>query len=431
MKSLKRHSAFLIPSLVLLAIAGLFILPGWKQSGKRSYSKYLPVSLTAQASGINRWSQAVQQIKADRGEPTGKQAKVDIPHQVRHYSDTRRFLATQVAEVKEHGLRTPQDLVELGEMIANGEMVSLSPATEKYVLFGVGASAGKNPFTRYINGKSVPVYNEAGLRSEHQRIADERLKSEKEIAALKQEISGLGKRERSRRAKLQSQITAEQKEIKAGAEDKELLDRYYDNAATREQLFSQYESLEALSKKFRERDFNIEDNAARRDMKVRMLSSLRSEALKVLEEIADSYYQKFQRPLPVTSLVRPDEYQNALSKVNPNATKIDTPPHSTGLAFDIYYRYMTAAEQAHVMDHLAKLKDAARIEVLRENRDHYHVFAFIDGSRPGESLIASSRSGSAATKAAKPVTTSKATKKAAKKKVATKKMVRKTRKHRR
>ena len=401
MNSLKRHSAFLLPSLVLLAIAGLFILPGWKQSGKRSYSKYLPVSLTAQASEINRWSLAVQQIKADRGEPTGKQAKVDIPQQVRHYGDTRRFLAIQVAEVKEHGLRTPQDLVELGEMIANGEMVSLSPATEKYVLFGVGARAGKNPFTRYINGKSVPVYDELGLRREHQRIAEERLQSEKEIAALKHEISGLGKRERSRRAKLQSQITAEQKEIKAGTEDKELLDRFYDNAETRAQLFSQYESLEILSKKFRERDFNIEDDAARREMKVRMLSSLRPEALRVLEEIADSYYQKFQRPLPVTSLVRPDEYQNALSKVNPNATKIDTPPHSTGLAFDIYYRYMTAAEQAHVMDHLSKLKDAARIEVLRENRDHYHVFAFIDGSRPGEKLIAASRSGSAvATKAA-------------------------------
>ena len=143
-----------------------------------------------------------------------------------------------------------------------------------------------------------------------------------------------------------------------------------------------------------------------------MLSSLRPEALKVLEEIAASYHEKFQRPLPITSLVRPDEYQNALSKVNPNATKIDTPPHSTGLAFDIYYRYMTAEEQAHVMDHLAKLKDAARIEVLRENRDHYHVFAFVDGSRPNEKLIAASRSGSAVTKAvAKPVEKPKATKK--------------------
>jgi hypothetical protein len=434
MKSLKRHSAFLIPSLVLLAIAGLFVLPGWKQSGRRNYSTYLPVSFSAQASEMNRWSLAVQQVKADRGEPMGKQAKVDIPHQVRHYSDTRRFLAIQVAEVKEHGLRTPQDLVELGEMIKNGEMVSLSPATDKYVLFGVGANAGKNPFTRYINGKSIPLYNEAGLRRVYQRIADERARSEKQIAGPKQEMGGLGKRERSKRAKLQSQIAAAQKELKASADNKELLDSYYGKDEMRAELFSEYESLAALSKDFRERDFNIEDDTARRDMKVRMLSSLRPEALKVLEEIAASYHEKFQRPLPITSLVRPDEYQNALSKVNPNATKIDTPPHSTGLAFDVYYRYMTAEEQAHVMDHLAKLKDAARIEVLRENRDHYHVFAFVDGSRPNEKLIASSRSGSAAVKAvAKPVEKSKATKKMTKKaskKAPAKKVVRKVRKRR-
>jgi hypothetical protein len=169
-------------------------------------------------------------------------------------------------------------------------------------------------------------------------------------------------------------------------------------------------------------------------MKVRLLSSLRPEALAVLEEIAGAYYEKFQLPLPITSLVRPDEYQHALSKVNPNATKIETPPHSTGLAFDIYYRYMTAAEQAHVMDHLSKLKDAARIEVLRENRDHYHVFAFVDGNRPNERLIAASRSGNASAPvpkaAAKPVAKPKATKKAVAKKKVTKKAVSKTRKRR-
>jgi hypothetical protein len=51
---------------------------------------------------------------------------------------------------------------------------------------------------------------------------------------------------------------------------------------------------------------------------------------------------------------------------------------------------MTAAEQGHVMSHLAELKDAGRIEVLREYRDHYHVFAFVDGSRPAEKFIGAS-----------------------------------------
>ena len=81
------------------------------------------------------------------------------------------------------------------------------------------------------------------------------------------------------------------------------------------------------------------------------------------------------------------EYQRQRNETNPNATLIDVPPHTTGLAFDIYYRYLTAAEQEFVMSELARLSDEGRIEALRELRDHYHVFAFAEGTRPAESLI--------------------------------------------
>ena len=66
---------------------------------------------------------------------------------------------------------------------------------------------------------------------------------------------------------------------------------------------------------------------------------------------------------------------------------IDTPPHSTGLAFDIDYRYMSIAEQNFVMNELARLKNEGRIEVIRERGANYHVFAFIDGQRPSDDLI--------------------------------------------
>jgi hypothetical protein len=85
--------------------------------------------------------------------------------------------------------------------------------------------------------------------------------------------------------------------------------------------------------------------------------------------------------------VRPDEYQRQLRETNPNATLIEVPPHTTGLAFDIFYRYMSAAEQTFIMSELGRLRDQGRIEVLRENRDHYHVFAFADGQRPDDDLI--------------------------------------------
>ncbi len=390
MGTIKRHSAPLLITLVLIAVVALLMLPGLRKRGRHGYTNYLPAPLAAQAAEVNHWTAAVAKVKENRGEPAGKQAKVEIPSQLRHYSDTRRFLAIQVAEVREEGIKTPQDLVDLAGMINRGEMVAVQPVAENYILFGVGGSAGKQPFTRFENGRSVPLFNQTALQQEYARIAATRQTLTHEIAALKKELGGLGRRERSKRAGLQKQINIRDTEAKAAIEYKELLDRDYSDEVRRTALFASYDSVAGIGKKFPGRDFSIEDPSARRDLKVRLLSSMRPEAFKVMEEIAEAYRNEFDRPLPITSLVRPDEYQLQLSKTNPNATRIETPPHSTGLAFDIFYGYMSAAEQAFVMDHLARLKDAGRIEVLRENRDHYHVFAFVDGARPAESLISAS-----------------------------------------
>jgi hypothetical protein len=152
-----------------------------------------------------------------------------------------------------------------------------------------------------------------------------------------------------------------------------------------------YQSLQTLAKNFAGRSFDLAIPSDREIMKVAMLSSLRPEALRILEEVAMAYHRQFSRPLPVSSLVRPEQYQHALRRVNRNAVLIDTPPHSTGLAFDIDYRYMSAAEQTFVMAELARLKNAGRIEVIRERNANYHVFAFMNGVRPGDELIAAAR----------------------------------------
>jgi hypothetical protein len=388
MKERKISPAFLaISFLIVLSMAALS-LPGLKRRGQTGgYAQYLPAPSTAVAAELSSWTQGVQKIKEDRKEPTGKQAKVETPQQLKHYSDTRRFLAIQVAEWREHQFNTPHDFVDLAAMIKSGEMVELQQVSRNYILYGVGGSADVEPFTRYENGKRIALYSEADLTGQYARLTGARASLENEIKTLKGELGSLNKRERALRGRLQSQINEKEKALKAKLENQEMLDRSYADAAKRQQLFTDYDSLDSLAKGFANRTYDIEDGRARRDMKVRMLSHLRPEALKVLEEVASAYREKYDRPLPITSLVRPDEYQHALSKTNPNATKIETPPHSTGLAFDVYYKFMTAEEQAFVMDYLARLKDEGRIEVLRENRDHYHVFAFVDGARPDESLI--------------------------------------------
>ena len=165
--------------------------------------------------------------------------------------------------------------------------------------------------------------------------------------------------------------------------------KVYDQAE-QQKLSRDYEALHALAKNFGGRSYDINNPSDREALKINMLSSLRPEALKILEEVASAYHRQFDRPLPVSSLVRPEQYQRALRRVNRNAVLIETPPHSTGLAFDIDYRYMGGAEQSFVMTELARLKKEGRIEVIRERNANYHVFAFIHGKRPPDDLIAAS-----------------------------------------
>ncbi len=159
---------------------------------------------------------------------------------------------------------------------------------------------------------------------------------------------------------------------------------------SRPELLAHYQSLNTLAKNFNGRSFDLNNPADRYAMKVNMLSSIRPQALKIIEEVAASYKQRFDRPLPVSSLVRPEQYQRALRRVNRNAVTIDTPPHSTGLAFDIDYRYMSVAEQNFVMNELARIKNQGRIEVIRERNANYHVFAFVTGTRPSDELVSAS-----------------------------------------
>jgi len=151
-----------------------------------------------------------------------------------------------------------------------------------------------------------------------------------------------------------------------------------------------YAPLQALAKDFAGRSYNLDDPADRQALKASMLSSLRPAALKILEEVAGAYERRFDRPLPVSSLVRPELYQHVVRRYNRNAVLIEAPPHSTGLAFDIDYRFMSAAEQAFVMAELARLKNEGRIEAIRERNANYHVFAFLNGTRPSDDLIAAS-----------------------------------------
>lgn len=152
----------------------------------------------------------------------------------------------------------------------------------------------------------------------------------------------------------------------------------------------EYQALQQLAKNFNGRSFDLENPYDRHVLKINMLSTIRPQALKIIDEVSAAYHQRFDLPLPVSSLVRPEQYQHSLRRVNRNAVTIDTPPHSTGLAFDIDYRYMSVAEQNFLMTELARIKNEGRIEVIRERNANYHVFAFVNGTRPSDDLVSAS-----------------------------------------
>ena len=384
---IKRIVLVLLLGVAVGAAVGLalrFGLPKWKMHQANEAAE------VATSKRVYTWSEAAEKVKEDRGEPAGVNVGVEVPPELKHYSERHWFLATQVAEVAKHNIRSCQDYMDLAGMIQRGEMVSVPAVTESYVLFGVGEETNDDVFSRYADDRSIDLYNEAQLSDAYKTLDEKRAKLNSDISALKAQAAKLTKRERTKQRELQKEITALQGELNSAEKDKAQLDEFYGHSESRERLFHDYESLQALAKNFGGRSYDINSPSDRQALKITMLSSLRPPALKVLEEVADAYHRQFARPLPVSSLVRPEQYQRALRRVNRNAVLIETPPHSTGLAFDIDYCYMSAAEQSFVMSELARMKNEGRIEVIRERNANYHVFAFLNGTRPPDDLITAS-----------------------------------------
>jgi hypothetical protein len=339
------------------------------------------------------WNRSLEKVKEDRG--SFGNVALEIPPELRHYSDRHWFMATQVAEVKKLNVSRCQDFVDLAAMIKRGELVPMPAVAENYILLGVGARVDGGVFTRYVANQNIELNDEAGLRAAYLQLQSTRVKLQKDILGLQTQLASLKKSvSLAKQNDLQDEIIARQRELKSNDADKAQMEQYYGQSTglteSHPTLLRDYDSLQELAKNFGGRSFDLNDSSDRRELKVYLLSALKPQALKILEEIAKEYHDKFDRPLLVSSLVRPEQYQHALRKVNRYAVLIDTPPHSTGLAFDIDYRYMSGGEQNFLMMKLARMKDEGRIEVIRERGANYHVFAFVDGTRPSDELISAS-----------------------------------------
>jgi Skp family chaperone for outer membrane proteins len=379
-----------VPAILLICLLALLPLAG---CGGKSKETFVAPPPTIDPEMIPPWRKAALKVEEDRGEPIGRKAQVEVPAELKHYSDHRRFLAVQVAEYLTQKYEIPSDFAELVALIRRNQLVEMEPLGESYILYGVGANASDEPFSHYDQGsdEDIPLYSSfEEFQKEIEKIAVANGELQKKIADLDKDFKKTNKHDRNQRAALSAQIAESRKALTAASKTKEKLEYFYKNPERRKMLMTKYRLISDLAADFNGQTYDLNDANARKELKVRLLSFIRPEARDILVKIAAPYKEKFDRPLPITSLVRTERYQQRLSKTNPNATRISTPPHATGLAFDIYDHFMTAAEQQFLMGEIARLEADGRLEALRENRDHIHVFAFADGRPPDEAAIAKS-----------------------------------------
>ena len=149
-----------------------------------------------------------------------------------------------------------------------------------------------------------------------------------------------------------------------------------------------YLTLKKLADNFDGVKYDLNNAADRRQIKRRLLRMVNPQTKKVIEEIADAYRKKFNRPLRLTSMVRSMEYQNLLSLTNANSFRVSEkgslPPHTSGCAFDVALKQMTAEEQNFVMKKITEMENKGSLEAVRELGASavFHVFVYTDGKPP-------------------------------------------------
>jgi hypothetical protein len=292
------------------------------------------------------WASAIARVEEVRGSA----GRITTPPELQHYDDRRRFLAVQMADSQEESYDLPHDHAELAEMIQRGEVVALPALGEDHILYDVGTDAREDPLAHYdvASGKDIPLFpDQAAYQAEDARLAAAGDKAKRELLAS-----------------------------------------FYGDPSSAETMYREHRAVTELAKNFGGHAYDLTNPDDRTRFQVRLLSMLRPPAKETVLDIARAYHRRFDRLLPVSSLVRTERYQRRLSRVNRNATRVEIPPHATGMAFDISYKFMAPDEQNFIMEHVAKMEAEGRVEALRENRNAIHIYTFKDGQRPAETLVA-------------------------------------------
>jgi hypothetical protein len=163
---------------------------------------------------------------------------------------------------------------------------------------------------------------------------------------------------------------------------------FQDGDADIQQGSPKYQTLLQLASNFAGQKYDLNNPTDRKQMRIRLLRMFNPKAKPILQELADAYFKKFGRPLRVTSLTRSIDYQISLNATNVNSFKVrgegSLPPHTSGCAFDLARKHMTAEEQNFVMQKLSEMERANKLDALIEYGVNacFHIFIYFDGNPP-------------------------------------------------
>src|SRR6185503_13314525 len=174
------------------------------------------------------WAAAIEKVEERRNSP----GKIEVPTELKHYDDSRRFLALQMADSKEEGFDLPHDQGELVEMVQKGELVEMPALGDDYILYDVGTATREDPLTHYdpASAKDVKLFPDfPAYAAEDQRLADEE------------------KRPGSVGAKARA--------------EREVLSVFYSDPARRHRLFAEYRAVTHMVYDFRGLSYDLNDPA--------------------------------------------------------------------------------------------------------------------------------------------------------------------------
>ncbi len=150
----------------------------------------------------------------------------------------------------------------------------------------------------------------------------------------------------------------------------------------------EYQTMSTLAGNFAGKQYDLNNSSDRKQMRMRLLRMFQPNAKPILQDLAKAYFQKFGRPLRVTSLTRSMDYQILLNQGNANSFNVRSaealPPHTSGCAFDLARKHMPVEEQNFVMQELAQMERDGKLDALIEYGTNacFHVFIYNDGHPP-------------------------------------------------